>query len=97
MGWFKVISHTPVCIDHQNGSVIPMSYGQVFEADDSNPDIRRFMTRFSPPKIVAVEKPVTTRAIPKPGPSMPVPSEQAPAEEKAPLPPGIHDIARRSK
>ncbi|MFB8787146.1 hypothetical protein, partial [Pasteurella multocida] len=59
MPWFKVISHTVICIDHQNGSVVPMSYGQVFEADANNPDVRRFMTRFSPPKVVAVEKPAS--------------------------------------
>ena len=96
MAWFKVISHTNVCIDHQNGSVVPMPYGTVFEADPSNPDVRRFMTRFSPPKVVAVEMPeegaVIKKALAKPAPSLPVPSQQAPAEPS--LPPGLNDIAR---
>jgi len=89
--WFKVISRIPIPVNHQNGSVHSLAYGAIFEADPNLPDVRRYM-KFCPPRIVAVSGPPPKKGVPKPGPSLPVPSEQAPAGPKPP--PGVHDIVR---
>ncbi len=92
MAWYKVISHTNVSVNHLNGAVHSLPYGTIFAADPNNPDVRTLMTRFKLPKVVAVAGPADN-AVPLPGPSLPVPSEQAPAQQK--LPSGINDIASR--
>lgn len=90
MPWFKVISHTPISVNHGNGTVQSLPRGTTFEADENLPDIRRYQ-RFTPPKI-AFAAPVPN-GIKAPAPSYPIPGPKKP-EPKAPTPPGISEVVK---
>lgn len=90
MAWFKVISHTPITVNHGNGAVQSLPRGQVFEADENLPDIRRYQ-RLVPPK-VAISAPSPT-GIKAPGANYPIPGPKK-AEAKAPTPPGISEVVK---
>ena len=99
--WYRVISHTPIPFNFGNGTVISLPYGAMFEAEPTLGDVRRYQTRFMPPKVVPIGAPTADQranniVIKKPGPSLPIPGEQLEAK-KAPLPAGIHDVVKLTK
>ena len=94
MGWYRVVSPRPVCVDHANGSVVAYPKGKVFEADPNLPDIRNLL-RSSPVRLVNVPAPDVSdpNIIPAPGASYPLPPAKSPLPAPV-LPPGIHDIVK---
>lgn len=96
MNWFKVLSSLPICVNHQNGSVVAMPRGKVFEADENLADVRRLL-KLSPPAIVMVPAPFKTdlNTVPAPGPSYPIPANSSPPPPK--LPDGVHELVTFKK
>lgn len=90
IAFFKVVSRTPVCVNHGNGSVVSYPRGSIFQADPQLPDVRRLL-QLVPSKLARTS--VVAGAIPQPGPNFPLPAEKPPIKNLN-LPGGIHELVR---
>lgn len=77
MAWYKVVSRTPINIDHGNGAVIAYPKGAIFEADHRLRDIAlafRGMKKLYPLG-QTLPSTLTGQGIPAPGPSTKPPTQ----------------------